>query len=102
MAHGDHDNEVAGFDPVHEDTKLLGQRLDLSGIRALGTFNILHPVERTNSWLSSFSLLRRNTDRFVHTPPGPVRPFRGPDPHHQLVKWAKRRQFLAVARWGAL
>jgi hypothetical protein len=24
------------------------------------------PVERTNSWLSNFGQLRRNTDRFVH------------------------------------
>jgi hypothetical protein len=24
------------------------------------------PVERTNSWLSNFGQLRRNTDRFIH------------------------------------
>jgi hypothetical protein len=24
------------------------------------------PVERTNSWLSNYGQLRRNTDRFVH------------------------------------
>ena len=55
------------------------------------------PVERTNSWLSNFGQLRRNTDRFI--------------PHRlaqfalavvliitvKLVKWAKRWQSLAVA-----
>ncbi len=24
------------------------------------------PVERTNSWMSNFGQLRRNTDRFIH------------------------------------
>lgn len=24
------------------------------------------PLERTNSWLSNFGQLRRNTDRFIH------------------------------------
>jgi transposase len=55
------------------------------------------PVERTNSWLSNFGQLRRNTDRFV--------------PHRlaqlalavaliitvKLVKWARRWQHLIAA-----
>jgi hypothetical protein len=37
------------------------------------------PIERTNSWLSNFGQLRRNTDRFIHQPRS-TRP--GHRPHH--------------------
>jgi transposase len=42
---------------AHSSRRRRGQRIPL-GMR--------WPIERTNSWLSNFGQLRRNTDRFVH------------------------------------
>ena len=41
------------------------------------------PVERTNSWLSNYGQMRRNTDRTMQPPTGSARPGHCPDHHGQ-------------------
>ena len=47
------------------------------------------PVERTNSWLSNFGGLRRNTDRIDRPSPRTARPRRRPDHHRR--SWSSGR-----------
>jgi transposase len=55
------------------------------------------PVERTNSWLSNFGQLRRNTDRFVSHRLAQFALAVALIITVKLVKWAKRWHSLAVA-----
>lgn len=55
------------------------------------------PVERTNSWLSNFGQLRRNTDRFMAHRLAQFALAVALIITVKLVKWAKRWQGLAVA-----
>jgi hypothetical protein len=55
------------------------------------------PVERTNSWLSNFGQLRRNTDRFVSHRLAHFALAVALIITIKLAKWAKRWQPLAVA-----
>jgi transposase len=102
-----------GYDSDVTRTRLVERRIDDAVIAkkrkkgsAQGPKNqpmgLRWPVERTNSWLSNFGQLRRNTDRF--------------NAHRlaqfalaialiitvKLVKWAKRWDSMAVAQWRAL
>ena len=54
------------------------------------TLGLRWPVERTNSWLSNFGQLRRNTDRFTAQRPGQVALAIALILTVKLVKWAKR------------
>jgi transposase len=58
------------------------------------------PVERTNSWLSNFGQLRRNTDRFIAHRLAQFALAVALIITVKLVKWAKRWQSMAVA-YGA-
>ena len=55
------------------------------------------PVERTNSWLSNFGQLRRNTDRFVVHRLAQFALAVALIITVKLVKWAKRWESMAVA-----
>jgi IS5 family transposase len=55
------------------------------------------PVERTNSWLSNFGQLRRNTDRFVAHRLAQFALAVALIITVKLVKWAKRWDSMAVA-----
>ena len=48
------------------------------------------PVERTNSWMSNFGQLRRNTDRFIHHRPDQIALAVALVITVKLVKWAHR------------
>jgi len=54
------------------------------------TLGLRWPVERTNSWLSNFGQLRRNTDRFSHQRRGQIALAIALILTVKLVKWAKR------------
>ena len=54
------------------------------------TLGLRWPVERTNSWLSNFGQLRRNTDRFSRQRLGQVALAVALILTVKLVKWAKR------------
>ena len=54
------------------------------------TLGLRWPVERTNSWLSNFGQLRRNTDRFSKQRLGQVALAVALILTVKLVKWAKR------------
>ena len=55
------------------------------------------PVERTNSWLSNFGQLRRNTDRFISHRLAQFALAVALIITVKLVKWAKRWESMAVA-----
>ena len=55
------------------------------------------PVERTNSWLSNFGQLRRNTDRFSAHRLAQFALAVALIITVKLVKWAKRWDSMAVA-----
>jgi hypothetical protein len=55
------------------------------------------PVERTNSWLSNFGQLRRNTDRFTAHRLAQFALAVALIITVKLVKWAKRWEGMAVA-----
>ena len=55
------------------------------------------PVERTNSWLSNFGQLRRNTDRFRRPPPRELALAVALIITVKLVKWSKRWVATAIA-----
>ena len=54
------------------------------------TLGLRWPVERTNSWLSNFGQLRRNTDRFNPQRLGQIALAIALILTVKLVKWAKR------------
>jgi transposase len=54
------------------------------------TLGLRWPVERTNSWLSNFGQLRRNTDRFSPQRLGQIALAIALILTVKLVKWAKR------------
>jgi len=54
------------------------------------TLGLRWPVERTNSWFSSFGQLRRNTDRFARQRLGQIAIAVALILTVKLVKWAKR------------
>ena len=60
------------------------------------------PVERTNSWLSNFGQLRRNTDRYSCHRESALSLAAALIITIKLTKWAKRWQSMAVAYWRAL
>ena len=39
---------------------------EAKGIKKAVSLGMRWPVERTNSWMSNYGQLRRNTDRFIH------------------------------------
>ena len=47
------------------------------------------PIERSNSWLSNFGQLRRNTDRFVAHRLAQLAPRRGPADHRETHRLAR-------------
>jgi hypothetical protein len=55
------------------------------------------PVERTNSWLSNFGQLRRNTDRFIAHRLAQMDLSIALILTVKLIKWAKRWGSLALA-----
>jgi transposase len=54
------------------------------------TLGLRWPVERTNSWLSNFGQLRRNTDRFIPQRLGQIALAVALILTVKLIKWAKR------------
>ena len=55
------------------------------------------PVERTNSWLSNFGQMRRNTDRFIAHRLAQFALAVAMIITVKLVKWSKRWGSLAIA-----